>query len=95
VDKNVLIVEDIYDSGHSMDAIRTYYQQKHVKDLKVCILLHKRNLLNIEYNYFPDYIGFCIPNKFVIGYGMDLNEYLRDIHHLCIISSRGIAKYSV
>ena len=57
-DQDILIVDDIYDTGTLIN----------------CILLHKRNLSNLKYNYHAKYTGFTVPNKFVIGYGMDYNE---------------------
>jgi hypoxanthine-guanine phosphoribosyltransferase len=42
-----------------------------------------------------EYIGFFVPNAFVIGYGMDINEYLRDLKHLCVINQKGIERFSV
>jgi len=93
--KNVLIVEDIYDTGASMDSILESVRDKGALDVKVCVLLHKKNVLNLEYKYYADYIGFFMPMKFVIGYGMDLNEYVRDMRHICSISKAGIQKYIV
>ena len=94
-DKNILVVEDIYDTGNSMMAILKRLEDFGAKSVKVCVLLHKKNPANLEYNWYADYIGFYIPCKFVIGYGMDLNEYMRDMKHLCIISKEGIDKYKV
>ena len=94
-DKNILVVEDIYDTGHSMMAILKKLEEFGAKSVKVCVLLHKKNVVNLNYGYYADYIGYFIPCKFVIGYGMDLNEYVRDLKHLCIISKEGIRKYTV
>ena len=58
--------------------------------LKVSTLFHKKNLNNLKHNYFADYIGFVIPDVFVIGFGMDYNDYYRDLNHLCVINQAGI-----
>merc|ERR1711963_629978 len=82
--KNVLIVEVIIDTGKTM----TKYKPKSVK---VACLLRKRTPLSS--GYIPDYVGFEIPNKFVVGYALDYNEYFRDLMHICEISPHGIEKY--
>jgi hypoxanthine-guanine phosphoribosyltransferase len=58
-------------------------------------LLHKKNPVNLQFNFYPDFIGFFIPLRFIIGYGLDNNEYNRDIKHLCTISQKGIEKYQI
>ena len=63
------------------------------KDVKVCVLLHKKNPENLKLNFFADYTGYFVPCKFVLGYGMDYNELCRDMRHVCIISQYGIDKY--
>ena len=82
--KNVLIVEDIYDTGNSMEALISTIKTFDPLTLKVAVLLHKRNVKNLKFNYISEYIGFWCPNKFVLGFGMDFNEYLRDMRHICI-----------
>jgi len=61
------------------------------KTLKTACLLRKRTPLSS--NYVPDYVGFEIPDKFVVGYALDYNEYFRDLMHICVISQTGIEKY--
>ena len=61
--------------------------EKKCKSVKSCVLLHKKNPGNLIYEkYFSDYIGYFIPDVFVIGYGLDYNEYVRDMEHVCVIS---------
>lgn len=43
----------------------------------------------------PDYVGFEIPNRFVVGYALDYNEYFRDLNHICVISDTGKMKYKI
>lgn len=95
-DAHVLIIEDIFDTGLTMKKIVDTVKQKGAKSVKSCVLLHKKNNDNMQYSdYFSDYIGFCIPDKFVIGYGLDFNDFLRDMEHVCVISQLAIDKYKV
>jgi len=89
--KNVLIVEDIIDTGRTMKKLLNTLNKYGPKSLKTACLLRKRTPLSS--NYVPDYVGFEIPDKFVIGYALDYNEYFRDLMHICVISQKGIEKY--
>ncbi len=75
--KNVLIVEDIVDSGHTLDYIISLLETRKPASLRVCSLLSKpsRRLIPIRL----DYVGFEIPDKFVFGYGLDLDELYRNL----------------
>lgn len=75
--KNVLIVEDIVDTGRTLDYILRNLSTRLPASLKVCALLNKpsRRLLDVPL----DYVGFDIPNKFVIGYGLDFGEKYRNL----------------
>jgi hypoxanthine phosphoribosyltransferase len=75
--KNVLIVEDILDTGLTLSYLRKLFLQQKPKSLRIATLLDKpsRRLEKIE----ADYIGFSIPNLFVIGYGMDYAEHYRNL----------------
>merc|ERR1712156_351079 len=92
--KNVLVVEDIIDTGKTMEKLLKTLTKFSPKSVKVASLLLKRRPDCTGYR--PDYLGFEIPNMFVIGYGgFDYNEYFRDLNHICIINENGKAKYSV
>ncbi|XP_028412331.1 hypoxanthine-guanine phosphoribosyltransferase-like [Dendronephthya gigantea] len=90
--KNVLIVEDIIDTGKTMEKMLETVAKFKPAQVKVVSLLVKRTHLRSS-NYRPDYIGFEIPNKFVVGYALDYNEYFRDLNHICVINEKGIEKY--
>lgn len=75
--KNVLVVDDIFDTGHTMKAVMDRLQEKKPKTLKSFVLLVKDVQRDIEYR--PDYVLFDIPNRFVIGYGLDYKEYYRNL----------------
>jgi len=90
--KDVLIIEDIVDTGNSMVEFMKELKQYNPSSVEVASLLVKRTSLSNGFK--PKYAGFSVPNEFVVGYGMDVNEKLRDIDHLCIISDKGKEKYS-
>jgi hypoxanthine phosphoribosyltransferase len=75
--KNVLIVEDIVDTGHTLDYILRNLSTRRPASLKVCTLLNKpsRRVIEVPIHY----VGFDIPNKFVIGYGLDFGERYRNL----------------
>ena len=78
--KNVLIVEDIVDTGRSIDFLLKELQKTNAKSIKVCALLDKP-----EAHEFPitaDYVGFKIAKDFVIGYGLDLNGKYRNLPYI-------------
>ena len=70
--RNILIIEDIVDTGRSMHYLIEHLKEKNPKDIKICSLLSKPSRREIEVNI--DYLGFEVPNKFIIGYGFDDEE---------------------
>ncbi|MCJ8734088.1 hypothetical protein PDJAM_G00231320 [Pangasius djambal] len=89
--KNVLIVEDIIDTGKTMQTLLELLKQYNPKMVKVASLLVKRTPRSVGYR--PDFVGFEVPDKFVVGYALDYNEYFRDLNHICVISETGKEKY--
>lgn len=78
--KNVIIVEDIIDSGITLNYLYNYLNEKNPKTLKICVLLDKK-----ERRVKPikvDYVGFEIENKFVLGYGLDYDEKYRNLEYI-------------
>jgi hypoxanthine phosphoribosyltransferase len=75
--KHVIIVEDIIDSGHTMQYIMSLLATRQPASLRVCALLSKPSRREVE--IIIDYLGFEIPNKFVFGYGLDLDEKYRNL----------------
>lgn len=82
--KNIILVEDILDTGLTLSYLRKLFLQQNPKSLRIAVLLDKpsRRLEKIE----ADYVGFSIPNLFVIGYGMDYAERYRNLPDICIMS---------
>lgn len=81
--KVVLVVEDIIDSGRTMHNLKEIFKVRQCKDFKICTLLDKkeRRAVDIE----ADYIGFDVPNKFVVGYGLDYAGKYRNIPEVCVL----------
>lgn len=82
--KNVLLVEDILDTGLTLSYLRKIMLQHRPKSLRIAALLDKpsRRIEKID----ADYVGFSIPNLFVIGYGMDYAERYRNLPDICVMS---------
>lgn len=76
-DRDVLLVEDIVDSGYTIASVLEMLATRHPRSLKVCTLLDKAERREVTVPI--DYRGFAIPNKFVFGYGLDLDEYYRNL----------------
>ena len=83
--KNVLIVEDILDTGLTLSYLRKIFLQHKPKTLRIAALLDKpsRRIEKID----AEYVGFSIPNLFVIGYGMDYAERYRNLPDICLMAS--------
>ncbi len=80
--RHVLIMEDIVDSGHTMDYLLRLLRARNPASLKVCTLLRKPGHLKLEVPL--DYVGFDIPDEWVVGYGMDLADHYRNLPYLGI-----------
>ncbi|ORZ22642.1 phosphoribosyltransferase-like protein [Absidia repens] len=91
--KNILIVEDIIDTGKTMVALLERLQTYKPKTVKVTSLLIKKT--ERSNGYIPHYVGFAIPDAFVVGYALDYNEHFRDLDHICVISEHGKKAYAV
>lgn len=81
--RNVLIVEDIIDTGHTLNYITRNLRTRNPASLKVCTLLNKYERREVDIPL--DYVGFNIPNKFVFGYGLDLDELYRDLPEVRVL----------
>lgn len=81
--RNVLIVEDIIDTGRTLSYITQMLRTREPKSLRICSLLSKPSRREIEIPV--DYIGFEIPNKFVIGYGLDFGEIYRSLPYIGVL----------
>jgi hypoxanthine phosphoribosyltransferase len=82
-DRNVLIVEDIIDSGHTMASVLALLSSRKPRSLNVCALLDKNERREVKVPL--RYVGFSIPNKFVFGYGLDMDEYYRNLNFIGVV----------
>lgn len=81
--KNVLIIEDIIDTGRTLSLLLENLRARGPKSLKLCALLDKPERRVVE--VAVDYKGFVIPNKFVIGYGMDYDQKYRNLPYIGVL----------
>ena len=81
--EDVLIVEDIIDTGLTLNYLIRYLRGKNPRSLRICTLLDKpaRRLVDIP----VDYVGFTIPDQFVVGYGLDYNEFYRNLRFVGVL----------
>jgi len=83
--RHVVILEDIFDTGNSLDFTYQHLLAKEPASLKICTLLDKPERRNPKVTLKPDYVGFTIPNAFVVGYGLDYNEHYRNLPYIGIL----------
>jgi hypoxanthine phosphoribosyltransferase len=86
--RNVLLVEDIIDSGHTLDYITRVLRARNPASLRICTLLDKAERREVDVRL--DYVGFQIPNKFVFGYGLDLDEVYRNLPFVGVVKPGAI-----
>lgn len=77
---NILIIEDIIDSGRTLSYLTEYLKLKGAKSVKTCTLLDKPDRREVEFT--PDYVGEIIPDEFVVGYGLDYDEAYRALPYV-------------
>ena len=82
-DKHVLVVEDIIDSGRTLALLLEVLKDRHPASLKLCTLLNKpdRRVTQVQ----VDYCGFSVPDKFIVGYGLDLDQQFRNLPYIGVI----------
>ncbi len=83
--RHVVILEDIYDTGSSLDFTCRHLLSKEPASLKVCTLLDKPERRKPGITLQPDYTGFVIENEFVVGYGLDFNEHYRNLPYIGVL----------
>ena len=81
--KNVVIIEDIVDTGNTLKFLKGYIGDMNPKTLKICTLLDKKSRREVEID--ADYCGFEIDDLFVIGYGLDYNQKYRNLPYIGVI----------
>lgn len=81
--EHVLIVEDIVDSGLTLDYLVNNFETRHPKSIKICTLLNKVERRKVDLKV--DYIGFQVPDEFIVGYGIDYAERYRNLPYVGIL----------
>ena len=85
--KDVLVIEDIIDSGNTLSYLLDILEHRNPKSLKLCTLLDKpeRRVKEVE----VDYTGFCVPDEFLVGYGLDYKQQYRNLPYIGIVTNIG------
>ena len=83
--RHVLILEDIFDTGGSLNYTYHHLMSKNPASVKICTLLDKPERRRPGITLQCDYVGFTIPNEFVVGYGLDYNEHYRNLPYVGIL----------
>jgi len=85
--RDVLIVEDIVDTGLTLSCLVKVLQERRPASLRVCAFLDKKERRQVPFE--ADYVGFAIPDAFVVGYGLDYNEDFRFLPDVCVLHHNG------
>ena len=90
--RNVVILEDIFDTGNSLNFTYNHLLSLEPASLKIVTLLDKPERRNPAVTVKADYTGFVIPNEFVVGYGLDFNEHYRNLPFVCVLRPEAYEK---
>ena len=82
--KHIIIIEDIIDTGITLSYLKKMFAAREPASLKICSFLDKPSRREVDIQ--GDYIGFTIPNDFVVGYGLDYDQKLRNYPDVCVLS---------
>ena len=85
--RDVLVIEDIVDTGRTISFLLDYLRRKKPASLRLCALTDKPSRRQIPVNI--DYLGFTVPNKFIVGYGIDWDEKFRYLPEICFVEGEG------
>ena len=90
--RHVVILEDIFDTGNSLQFTYEHLLAKNPASLKICTLLDKPERRREGVTVKCDYTGFVIPNEFVVGYGLDFNEHYRNLPYVGVLKPEAYEK---
>ena len=88
-DRDVLLVDDIFDTGHTLTSVISQLDTKRPASIRSVVLLRKAD--RCEVSLSPDYVGFDIPDEFVVGYGLDYNDQYRNLPHVASLDAADFA----
>ncbi len=89
--RHVLLLDDILDSGGTLRLVVPILKQLGAASVKIAVLLHKRRQSSVA--VVADYVGFEIPDEFVVGYGLDYNNLYRNLPDICVLKPKAIEKH--
>jgi hypoxanthine phosphoribosyltransferase len=90
-DRDVLLVDDIFDTGHTLFEVIALLDEFNPRSIKSAVLLHKEGKQQVEME--PDFVGFKIPDKFVVGYGLDYNDAFRNLPFIGVPDPEDLAAH--
>jgi hypoxanthine phosphoribosyltransferase len=88
-DRNVLLVDDIFDTGHTLDGLLKSMRALEPRSLHTAVLLRKQGRQEVDLT--PDYVVFEIPDAFVVGYGLDYQDAYRNLPYLAVLEDEDLA----
>jgi len=89
--RDVLLVDDIFDTGHTLERVFDKVLDFGPTSLRSAVLLRKKARQQSQYN--PDFVAFDIPDEFVVGYGLDFEDMYRNLPHLAVLEAEDIARH--
>jgi hypoxanthine phosphoribosyltransferase len=89
--RDVLLVDDIFDTGHTLEQVMIKMRQFNPASLRSAVLLRKKARQQVDYE--PDFVAFDIPDEFVVGYGLDFEDMYRNLPYLAALEARDIEKH--
>ena len=81
--RDIILVEDILDTGRTLELVKKLFMEKGAKSIKICVFLDKPEGRIVDIN--ADYVGALVPNEFVVGYGLDYNEFYRNLPYVGVL----------
>lgn len=90
-DRDVLLVDDIFDTGHTMVRVMEKMQEYNPKSLRSAVLLRKEGRQEVQAE--PDFVAFNIPDEFVVGYGLDYDDLYRNLPYLASMEQEDLDKH--
>ena len=88
--REVLLIDDIFDTGHTLDELITLMNDLGPATIRSAVLLRKRGRQEVDLE--PDFVGFDIPNEFVVGYGLDYEDDYRNLPYVAALEPHEIEK---
>lgn len=84
-DNNVLVVDDVFDTGESLESVCQAVEIFNPKTIKTIVLINKNK--QRECDIKPNFVGFNVADRFIVGYGMDYNDYYRNLQDICVLNN--------